>query len=178
MTDRRDLKRRVRERQERTGESYMTALRHVRGGRQPVPVVEMLDVTEIAEPLGIRCRVTMSADLSDRAATALSELCRMLRTHATDPKLAAMRDVVFDGKHSWPLGPDIDTQFARQIRDGVAGVSDTGRVIALPVDGVTVVFTMWYDRFVAAARLGAQTEVAAKPLLFVSTVATSPWRLL
>ena len=59
MTAKRDLKRRVRERQAHTGESYMTALRHVRNrrtgeresereGEGAVPVVEMIDVSEIA----------------------------------------------------------------------------------------------------------------------------------
>ena len=40
MTQKRDLKRRVRERQIRTGESYMTALRHVRGEPADVAAAE------------------------------------------------------------------------------------------------------------------------------------------
>jgi hypothetical protein len=54
MTVKRGLERRVRERQARTGESYMTALRHVQGQvhelveeRRAITVVELVDVSEI-----------------------------------------------------------------------------------------------------------------------------------
>jgi hypothetical protein len=68
MTKRRDLKRRVRERQEKTGESYVTARRHVlvdpaENGPAPaspgtaIPVVEMITLTEHATRLGMKCRV-------------------------------------------------------------------------------------------------------------------------
>ncbi|HWO26708.1 MAG TPA: hypothetical protein VNO30_48595 [Kofleriaceae bacterium] len=77
MTDRRDLKRRVRARQERTGESYMTALRHVQAQRpSAIPTIERVDLTELGAPLGMKCRIAMFPELADRvdAATMLAQL--------------------------------------------------------------------------------------------------------
>ncbi len=69
MTAKKDLKRRVRERQAQTGESYVTARRHVvaqapepESPKRPViHVDEMHDITEAAAKLGWRCRVVISA---------------------------------------------------------------------------------------------------------------------
>src|SRR5262245_1885413 len=63
MTAKRDLKRRVRERQARTGESYVTALRHVAAQadhREAISVVELVDVTEIGAPLGYKVRIMVA----------------------------------------------------------------------------------------------------------------------
>jgi hypothetical protein len=67
MTKKRDLKRLVRERQERTGESYTTERRQVvahaapaAAGPEPspvIPVIEMVSFTAEAKRLGFACRV-------------------------------------------------------------------------------------------------------------------------
>jgi hypothetical protein len=144
MTDRRDLKRRVRDRQERTGESYMTALRHVRDGRHPVPVVEMLDVTEIAAQLGLRCRVTMEPDLADLASDALTRFAALLRTTAHDPELARMRDAALFGLPV-PLlkTAGVEGAFSARVRAGLGGVSDSGNAVAIAVRDVMIVFTLY-----------------------------------
>jgi hypothetical protein len=63
----RDLKRRVRERQARTSESYVVALRHVLSQRESrVPVVELIDLTDIGARLGIKCRTVMAPAMVGR----------------------------------------------------------------------------------------------------------------
>jgi len=71
MTAKRDLKRRVRERQARTGETYVTARRRVlaaRDGREPpaVLVVQLHDVSAEAERFGFRCQIRMFPVLRER----------------------------------------------------------------------------------------------------------------
>jgi hypothetical protein len=75
MTAKRDFKRRVRERQARTGERYTTARRHTLAARASdlptaVPVVQLHDVSGEAARLGFRCQIAMAPALSERAATA------------------------------------------------------------------------------------------------------------
>jgi len=85
MTVKRDFKRRVRQRQARTGESYVTARRHLLasrpshqddddhdegGGPQPrrISVVELIDVSDEARRIGLACRVLMFPSLVERIA--------------------------------------------------------------------------------------------------------------
>src|SRR6185295_14803171 len=75
MTAKRDFKRRVRERQARTGERYTTARRHTLAARASdlptaVPVVQLHDVSSEGARLGFRCQIAMAPALSERAATA------------------------------------------------------------------------------------------------------------
>lgn len=66
MTKRRDLKRRVRERSARTGETYTTARRHVLAARPATDnpsVTEMTELTELAARRGFRCRIAVHPDL-------------------------------------------------------------------------------------------------------------------
>src|SRR5215831_17893452 len=98
MTAKRDLKRRVRDRQGRTGESYMTALRHVLDQRPSVvPVVEMI---EVGAAMGIQCRVRMAPVLADRidAVGALRRLRDALIATERDPAFDLMRRVVMHGE--------------------------------------------------------------------------------
>jgi len=97
MTAKRDLKRRVRERQGRTGESYMTAMRQVLDQRPSVvPVVEMIELSEVGAAMGIQCRVRMAPVLADRidAVGALRRLRDALITTERDPAFDLMRRVV------------------------------------------------------------------------------------
>lgn len=151
MTEKRDLKRRVRERQARTGESYVTALRHVLGQREGgVPVVELIDLTDIAAALGIKCRTVMAPSLVARVdpTAMLTQLRDALLTTLRDPDLALMRAVVIAGEQLKPeLEPVIDRQFLARLRAGIGGVSASGRVLALSTAGrgapEMVVFVLW-----------------------------------
>src|SRR5512142_1555815 len=101
MTEKRDLKRRVRERQAQTGESYMTALRHVQAQRPPAfPVVELVDLTEIGAPLGFKCRIVMSPVLADQidAAGALARLRDALLAPDREGSLELFRAVTLRGE--------------------------------------------------------------------------------
>src|SRR5262245_2273889 len=78
MTKKRDLKRRIRERQEKTGESYVTARRQVLSedtatpavapaapASGAIPVIEMISLTAEAERLGMQCRVAIESTLAE-----------------------------------------------------------------------------------------------------------------
>ena len=152
MTARRDLKRRVRDRQGRTGESYMTALRHVLDQRpNAVPVVEMIELSEVAEAMGLRCRVRMAPALADRidAVGALRRLRAALVATERDPAFDLMRRVVLHGESPVPrpLGLDAGRRFLARVRARIGGISEHGRLLALMVDGrrgpEMVVFMLW-----------------------------------
>jgi len=152
MTAKRDLKRRVRERQGRTGESYMTALRHVLDQRPAaVPVVEMIELSEVAAALAIQCRVRMSPVLADRidAVGALRRLREALIATERDPAFDLMRRVVMHGEApvARMTGFHIGRRFLDRVRAGIGGISEHGRMLALMVDGrrgpEMVVFMLW-----------------------------------
>ncbi len=190
MTQKRDLKRRVRERQARTGESYMTALRHVRGeqleaagaaaGESPdagassagapaggassggaIPVVEMVDLSELATSLGLTCRVMVMPAVIERVdpAAMLVQLRGVLQTTAGDPSFALLRAAVLLGERpSLEPGaprtrvhgaviPDDTLRFAARVRAGVGGITSNGRTLAFSVTGreadELVVFELW-----------------------------------
>jgi len=154
MTARRDLKRRIRERQARTGESYMTALRHVREQRPPAfPVVEMDDLTAAGATIGLRCQVTADPRITGRvdAAAALTRLRDALLATAEDPALDLLRAVVIRGENPVRrLGLELiaeSRRFLARARAGVGGVGASGRMLALTVDGrhgpETLLFALW-----------------------------------
>src|SRR5689334_14303499 len=105
MTDHRDFKRRVRDRQAQTGESYMTARRHVLAQRpQPEPepaiaVVEVLDATADAERLGFKCRVLVFPRLAAKVETAplLAKLRDALLLTDGDDGTELLRRLAFAG---------------------------------------------------------------------------------
>jgi hypothetical protein len=143
MTDRRDLKRRVRERQARTGESYMAALHHIRGEREaPIPVVDLIDLSEIAAALGLKCRAMVLPALAARVdvAAMLRQLHATLVAELRDPGARLMRSVVLHGMRPFPSGPTIDEgiEFMRRMRAGITGFSDGGWMLSLAVAGRSV----------------------------------------
>jgi hypothetical protein len=162
MTDRKDLKRRVRDRQSETGESYMTALRHVRGDRvQVVPVVEMVDVSEIGAALGIKCRTLMVPGLAEQldVSALLSQLRAALVATTRDAASELMRGIVLYGER--PFAPntfrfDETLKFQRRVRAGIGGFSESGRSLSLAAAGrrgvELVIFSVWTTpvRYVAA----------------------------
>src|SRR5215475_8771062 len=137
MTAKRDLKRRVRERQGRTGESYMTALRQVLDQRPSVvPVVEMIELSEVGAAMGIQCRVRMAPVLADRidVVRALRRLREALIATERDPAFDLMRRVVMHGEcPTLKNSIDIDAgrRFLARVRAGIGGISDHGRLLAL-----------------------------------------------
>jgi hypothetical protein len=140
MTDRRDLKRRVRERQARTGESYMAALHHVRGEREPaIPVVDLIDLSEIAATLGLKCRAMVLPALAARVdvAAMLRQLHATLVAAARDPGARLMRSVVLHGMRPFPSSATVDEgiEFMRRMRAGITGFSDGGWMLSLAVAG-------------------------------------------
>jgi hypothetical protein len=156
MTKQRDLKRLVRERQSRTGESYVTALRHVRGdGRAPFPVVEMVDLCEVADALGFKCRAMVIPDLAERidVVAALRQLRTVLLTTTRDPAFDLMRAIVLCGERPFSSPPTMDEalKFLARTRAGVGGVCPSGWAVALPVSSRTgaelVVFLLWLTPF-------------------------------
>jgi hypothetical protein len=153
MTEKRDLKRRVRDRQAEAGESYMTALRHVLSQRpqsNAVPVLEMVDISEIGAPLGMKCAIKMVPALAGQVdlAAMLIQLRDALISTANDAQLWLMRAVVLAGEHPrLPLEPTDPRPFLTRVRAGIGGVSETGRMLALPINGrsgaVMVIFWLW-----------------------------------
>jgi hypothetical protein len=152
MTDRSDLKRRVRERQARTGESYMAALRHVRGQRAgAVPVVELVDVSDIGGLLGIKCRVMLQPALAERVevATMLRQLHATLVAATREPASWLMRSVVLHGERPFtsPASFGDGVRFLRRLRAGIGGFSDAGSMLSLLVGGrhaaELVMFLLW-----------------------------------
>ncbi len=154
MTAKRDLKRRVRERQARTGESYMTALRHVREQRPPAfPVIEMDDLTAAGAALGLRCQIAADPRLRGRIepARALARLRDVLIATAEDPALELMRAVVLRGESPVrPMGLELimeSRRFLARVRAGVGGVGAGGRMLGLIVDGTggpeTLLCALW-----------------------------------
>jgi hypothetical protein len=141
MTERRDLKRRVRERQARTGESYMTALRHVQEDRPgAIPTIELADLTELGAPLGFKCRLAMFPRLAERvdAAAMLVRLRDALLMTEGDRSLTLMRRVVLGGGRARMLGGTAAAleearRFVDRAKAGVGGVSESGRMLALQV---------------------------------------------
>jgi hypothetical protein len=152
MTAKRDLKRRVRERQGRTGESYMTALRQVLDQRPSVvPVVEMIELSEVGAAMGIQCRVRMAPVLADRidVVGALRRLRDALIATERDPAFDLMRRVVMHGECPVIKSISIDAgrRFLARVRAGIGGISEHGRLLALVVDGrhgpEMIVFMLW-----------------------------------
>ncbi|HEX7699142.1 MAG TPA: hypothetical protein VF403_00385, partial [Kofleriaceae bacterium] len=103
MTKKHDLKRRVRDRQAQTGESYTAARRQVVGAageaeppddpsESAVPVFELVDVTEQAKKLGFKCRVLLFPSLVEAVtpAVALGSLHKVLVATAGDTETARM----------------------------------------------------------------------------------------
>jgi hypothetical protein len=146
MTANRDLKRRVRDRQEQTGESYMTALQHVlaqRGDSIPsaIPTVEFIDVTEVAAALGLKCRITVSPELAHAidVERTLERFRDALLATSRDPALLLMQTIALHGEHVYfPMaagsgfqGVQDAVRFVDRVLAGLGGISHNGRTLAL-----------------------------------------------
>lgn len=167
MTQQKDLKRRIRERMEKTGESYTAARTHVLAQRPDVPppapdaeapdaeaydataeppratiaVVEPRDVTEEAVALGIKCKV-LATDGFDarRAVRQLHDL--LLATDDAD--LAVLRAAVLWGRPPAKTGRGLRwTEDARSFlvraRAGLGGVGPNGWGVAFVCEGAMLI---------------------------------------
>lgn len=188
MTRKRDLKRLVRERQEKTGESYTTARRRViaRGSPPPpapppqgstIPVVEMISLSAEARRLGLRCRVAIASTLAARVdPTAVLERVRdALRATADDPGTGPLRAAALRGEaidcSGWPRRAGLRgvRQFVARALAGIGGVSDEGNMMALPVDGPDgAVMVIAHIGFRPAARTAPPAD--GVPRLVLTTV--------
>jgi hypothetical protein len=152
MTAKRDLKRRVRARQAKTGESYVEARRKVQAQQpgakgSPVPFVELLDLSEAAASAGLRCGVAMLPALAARVdpARTLVRLREALEATDGDPTTATMRAAGLRGEQ--PAAPlrlvrdylGESRRFLVRARAGIGGTSAGGRMLALQVGAEMVV---------------------------------------
>lgn len=154
MTDRRDFKKRVRERQAATGENYTTARAQVlaQRPRAAVPVVEMIDASAQARLLGLSCAVLVAQPVIEQIELIrlLSRLRDALIACEGDPRAERMRAIALHGAPP-PREPVVlgearfaETQrFYARARAGLGGFSARGQLLALHLDGVAVVCSFW-----------------------------------
>jgi hypothetical protein len=144
MTVKRDLKRRIRERQEQTGERYTAARRAVLAQRPRVPVVELVEVTAAGRRNGLACRVLLFPELIGRVDhdVLLRRIGEVLRATEDDPATRILREVVLHGGRP-RLGPTAAMarlhaarRFAKRAAAGIGGVCESGLMLAIGVDGV------------------------------------------
>jgi len=159
MTDHRDFKRRVRNRQARTGESYMTARRQVLARRETaaIPVVEAIDAGDEAARLGFRCRILIFPRLAARIdqTLVLERFRDALLITEGDPATERLRALAFRGLPP-PLpkrwSGDLATGIRRLVsraRAGIGGTTREGSVLAMHMTGrdglvVVVLATAWH----------------------------------
>lgn len=163
MTQQKDLKRRIRERMAKTGESYTAARAHVLAERPPpeaydataepartsIAVVEPHHLTEEAVALGLPCKVLATEGFDARRA--LRQLHDILVT-TDDADLDVMRAAVLrgerprwtSGRRPGPLRWSIEEvrKFLVRAKAGVAGVGPQGWLLAFVCDGVMLLATL------------------------------------
>jgi len=166
MTAKKDFKRRVRERQAKTGESYTAARAQVMaqadGGeaapepteeptdepkRSSISVVEMVDASEEARSLGLACDVLVSPQLAAHIPPfeILEHVRAALLATEHDPAMSLLRGALFRGE-SPRRGPEIhlrarweDTKrFFTRARVGIGGINEDGDMLALQVEDTMV----------------------------------------
>jgi hypothetical protein len=132
MTAKKDLKQRIRERMQQTGEPYSVARRRVLAEREPadsslreaatvipefgalpttnrIEVVEMDDFTDVATGLGFKCTLSITRALADEIEprTVLERFRDVLHGTGADPAMETMRTVVLRGEPSPARRPRI-----------------------------------------------------------------------
>jgi hypothetical protein len=142
MTAKKTLKKRVRDRQAHTGESYTAALSKVLAQAPDRPgddlVVELIDLSAQAARLGWKCRVAAWPDLAARAdlTVVLDHLHGALQALGNDALISVMRAAVLQGIHppsAHGSPADLMTeagQFATRVRAGIGGASTGGTMLA------------------------------------------------
>jgi hypothetical protein len=154
MTAKKDFKRRVRERQAKTGESYTAARAQVleRADREPpFSVVELVDATNEAHELGFKCDVLVSPGLAGRIppARVLEHLRDALFATERDPQMEPMRDALLRGvtgrvRKPSPVQWEEIRHFYRRAQAGIGGTNSAGDMLAFHVDGELVIVQLGY----------------------------------
>jgi hypothetical protein len=200
MTAKRDLKRLIRERQRRTGESYVTARRRVleqAEGQAPepqgditppsaIPVVEMLSLTAAAKRLGMRCRVVIASTLAQQVdpVAALERVRDALLATEDDPGTRVLRAAVLRGeapaitRSATALWIEEARRFVSRAVAGIGGVSANGNMLALHVNGTAG--SILVIAHVGFRPVSSPSAAARQPRLVLTTVdflATGPDRL-
>jgi hypothetical protein len=155
MTAKKDFKRRVRERQQKTGESYTAARAQLLAARDeepaakppPISVVEFADATEDAARLGLKCDVLMTTALASKlsAARVLEKLRDALLATEHDPQLDVLRALVFRGVRIAREAPSGRQwwrgvwRFLERAEAGIGGITEAGHMLAICIDGVMVI---------------------------------------
>lgn len=188
MTAKRDLKRRIRARQARTGETYTTARRHVLAARDdataprtPIDVAEVIDLSEPARELGYACNVVVYPTVADAAdlAQVLVAVRTALSIAGADVPTALLRDLVLRGIAPRHHRVTRDPEFLARARAGLTSVSSDGRVLAVHVQGrtqmVTVLAAVWRatPTLVLMSLDDTMSRLLAPPLRAVQLLPTS-----
>src|SRR5262245_18845178 len=103
----------------------------------PISVVEMLDLTELAAPLGFRCHVSISTQLAERldVPKVLERLRDVLLATGEDPDFAIFRATALHGapsptprlvRDAW----DEMKVFLARARAGVGGINVAGDMLS------------------------------------------------
>lgn len=168
MTAKRDLKKRVRERQAKTGESYTAARRHVLAAKpandapepepaaagdspptSPIPVDSLVDHSALATSVGLRCKILMTAKLAEALdpARVLIGLREVLLATLRDPATDLLRAVGLHGdattaSHTRARDPR-QTNFVARLRAGFGATSSDGHALGFHLDGTTIVCSVW-----------------------------------
>jgi hypothetical protein len=136
MTFKRDFKRRIRERQEQTGERYTTARAAVLAQKDLV-----IELREVTHP-GILCPIRVSPALWERHREVLDQLHKILLGSVEGLEL--MRRVVLHGEPDRPQGSALVlasrlSEFYQRLQQGLRGPGAGGRIVAFDSDGTAVV---------------------------------------
>jgi hypothetical protein len=146
MTAKKDLKKRVRDRQAHTGESYTAALAQVLARRpagEPL-LIELADLTAEAAALGLHVRrVYASPPVLEQidGPSALAQLRDALRTTDGDADTELLRSVLLAGaRPTLPRRPGTRSlielrRFVSRVQAGIGGPNQHGTMLALNVQG-------------------------------------------
>ncbi|HUJ62966.1 MAG TPA: hypothetical protein VLX92_30895 [Kofleriaceae bacterium] len=162
MTEKRDLKRRIRERMAHTGEAYTAARRHVLDARPQgaIAVIDVLDLTEHGARLGLTCRIGMFPQLAAEVdpVAVVERLRGVLVATAGDPAIELWHAAVLRGER--PPRPRLDVvavrRFSRRVLAGLGGVSADGTLLGMHVPGARGVVPVLAVLALHARSLAAQ----------------------
>lgn len=164
MTQQRDLKRRIRERQTKTGESYVTARAQVLAARSVISVVEPLDISDTAAPLGFRSRVLLFPGVTLSPRHVLERVRDALLVCDSEPlRTLALHGISRPMPRRWHVDRTGARAFLERVQAGIGGVSPSGMNLALHVDGLAVIATGWHH------------SMATPPTLVLATVGELSW---
>jgi hypothetical protein len=130
-------------------------------------VVELVDVTDEAKRLGLRCNVRVWPDLIAKvdATTAITRLRDVVLATASDPAMAGFVAMTVHGDpphgvRRWPRDFDAIRGFFRRMRAGLGGVSVDGYLLAIPMATAAGLVTMLCSLHRDGVSLTLESELA------------------